>query len=201
MAAPQAREGSAALAHILKVESDVALAAARLESGRVLRTAFPQGAFGNAVRSAVQVAAMPAGVAAIRITLNGFDTHRAQAGTHQRLLGELSAGLVALKAGLEEIGRWDETLVLSYAEFGRRPRENASGGTDHGTAAAHFALGGRVRGGLYGAAPALSRLEGGNLPFAVDFRCLYATVLRDWWGLPAEPVLNGRYESLGILRG
>ena len=83
-----------------------------------------------------------------------------------------------VRSALVEIGRWDSTLVMTYAEFGRRPRENLSRGTDHGTANAQLALGGRVRGGLYGPAPGLSRLDGnGNLPFAVDFRDLYATVL------------------------
>ncbi len=70
-----------------------------------------------------------------------------------------------------EAGKSDSTLVLTYAEFGGRPRENQSGGTDHGTANAHFVLGGRVKGGLYGQHPQLDRLDGnGNLAVAVDFR-------------------------------
>ena len=102
---------------------------------------------------------------------------------------------------MQELDRWERTLILTYAEFGRRPQENQSNGTDHGTANVHFALGGRVRGGLYGAPPALDRLDGnGNLPFAVDFRSLYATALARWWGIDPAPVLNGRFETLPILK-
>ena len=78
-----------------------------------------------------------------------------------------------MKSALVELGRWDSTLVMTYAEFGRRARENDSKGTDHGTVAPHFAMGGRVRGGLYGTPPTLARLDGhGNLPLGVDFRQL-----------------------------
>jgi uncharacterized protein (DUF1501 family) len=90
---------------------------------------------------------------------------------------------------------------VTYAEFGRRPRENQSGGTDHGTSSALFALGGAVRGGLYGLPPQLKLLDGnGNLLFAVDFRALYATVLERWWGVPSAPVLNARFTPVDLLR-
>jgi uncharacterized protein (DUF1501 family) len=111
-----------------------------------------------------------------------------------------SEGIAALKAALTEIGRWDSTLVMTYAEFGRRARENHTGGTDHGTASAYFVTGGRVRGGLYGARPNFSDLDGGNLRFALDFRCLYATALEKWWGTPGAQALGGRYEALDLLR-
>ena len=90
---------------------------------------------------------------------------------------------------------------MTYAEFGRRPRENRSNGTDHGTANAHFLLGGRVKGGLYGPPPALDRLDGnGNLPFAVDFRDLYATVLERLVGRRREPRLErAAYAPLDVI--
>jgi uncharacterized protein (DUF1501 family) len=140
-------------------------------------------------------------VAVIRLTLNGFDTHQNQPGQHAALLGQLAEGLAAMRAALTELGRWDSTLVMTYAEFGRRARENESNGTDHGTSAPHFVMGGRVRGGRYGAPPELTRLDGnGNLPVGVDFRRLYATVLGPWWGLDANAVLRGRFEPMPILR-
>ena len=112
-----------------------------------------------------------------------------------------AAGLVALRAALQELNRWDSTLVMTYAEFGRRPRENQSGGTDHGTANAHFVLGGAVGGGLYGAAPQQGRLDNaGNPGFAIDFRSVYATALERWWGLPSQAILNGRFPLVsGVL--
>jgi uncharacterized protein (DUF1501 family) len=201
LAAPVEHGGNEALGHILRIERDIVQAAARLNAGHVFRTEFPRTGFGAAVRTASQVVASRSGVAAIKLGLNGFDTHSNQSGTHARLLQTLGDGLVALKRALVELDRWDSTLVMTYAEFGRRPRQNLSGGTDHGTAAAHFVTGGRIKGGLYGAVPALDRLDGnGNLPFAVDFRELYATVLERWWGMDASGPLKGRFRRLDLLR-
>jgi uncharacterized protein (DUF1501 family) len=191
---------NAALAHILKIEADIVTAAGHLETGVAFRTEFPKGQFGNAVRTAAQLAANGAGVAAIRLSLGGFDTHQNQAGTQARLLGEFAEGMAALKSALVETGRWDSTLVVTYAEFGRRPKENDTSGTDHGTAAAHFVAGGKVRGGLYGDAPRLDALEGGNLRYAVDFRNLYATAIDGWWGFDSSRVLGGRYKPLELLK-
>lgn len=201
LAAPAGQARNAALSHILRVEHDIVQAAAGLNGNHAYATEFPRTPFGNAVRTAAQVIASRAGVAAIKLSLNGFDTHSNQPATHARLLKDLAEGLAALRAALVEIGRWDSTLIMSYAEFGRRPRENLSNGTDHGTANAHFVLGGRVKGGLYGLPSALRRLDGnGNPPFAVDFRDLYASVLERWWGADSTRALMGRFASLDIIR-
>jgi len=146
------------------------------------------------------VVAGKAGVAVVRVTHNGFDTHQGQAFVQQRLLKELAEGLASFQTALQEINRWDNTLIITYAEFGRRAQENGSKGTDHGTANAHFVLGGRVKGGLHGQAPSLSRLEGGNLVHSVDFRSLYATVIENWWGIEAKPVLGSKYPTLDLIR-
>lgn len=196
----QVAQGNRALAHLLKVEADVAQAASGLRGSFAFRTEFPPGAFGQAVRSAAQVIASDASVAAVRLSLNGFDTHQNQPQVHANLLRQLAEGLVALRAALVELKRWDSTLVMTYAEFGRRAQENGSNGTDHGTANAHFALGGRVRGGFFGAAPRLDRLDGGNLVHAVDFRSLYATALERWWGVPSAGPLGGRFPALDFLK-
>ena len=189
-----------ALNHILKVEQDVTQAAVNLNANYTFRTEFPNNALGNAFRTAAQVLASKAGVAAVKVTQNGYDTHSGQQGTQQRLLKELAEGLTTMRAAMQEIGRWDATLMMTYCEFGRRAKENQSGGTDHGTANAQFVLGGRVKGGLYGLPPALTRLDGnGNMPFAVDFRELYATALERWWGVNSAPALNGRFRGLDLL--
>jgi len=195
-----AKSKNAALTHILKVEGDIVQAAVGLAGERSFRTEFPQGLFGNALKTAASVVSGKSGVAVVRVTLNGFDTHNGQPNTQQRLLKELAEGLVAFKSAMQEIARWDSTLIMTYAEFGRRPQENGSLGTDHGTANAHFVLGGKVQGGLYGQAPSLSQLEGGNLLHSVDFRRLYATAIEKWWGLDAQGVLNGKFPSLDLLR-
>ena len=201
LASPEGSARNPALKHILKVEQDVAQAAFSLNANYAFRAEFPNHQFGNALKTAAQVIASKAGVAVVKVSHNGFDTHSGQQGVHQRLLKELAEGLVSMRAAMQEIGRWDSTLMLTYAEFGRRPKENQSGGTDHGTASAHFVLGGRVRGGIYGMPPALTRLDGnGNLPFAVDFRDLYATALERWWGINPSVALNGKFTPVELLK-
>jgi uncharacterized protein (DUF1501 family) len=201
LAVPEGQTPNRALQHILKVEADIMQAASRLKADYAFRTEFPAGGFGNAIKTACQVIANQAGVAVVRVTLTGFDTHSGQLGTQARLLGDLASGVVALKSALDELGRWNDTLLLTYAEFGRRPKENLSLGTDHGTASVHFAAGGRVAGGLYGEQPSLDRLSGdGNTGFAIDFRSVYATVLDRWWGVPSAEPLGDRFASLPMLR-
>ena len=201
LARPEQASANAALNHLLKTENDIVQASMHLAGRHEFATEFPPGAFGNVVKTAAQVIANPGGVAALRLTLNGFDTHASQAPTQARLLGELAGGLAALRSALVELGRWNDALVLTYAEFGRRPRENLSGGTDHGTASVHFALGGRVAGGLLGAEPNLARLAAdGNVAHAIDFRSVYATALERWWGIDSGSVLGDRYATLPFIR-
>ena len=201
LAVPEGEARNKALSHILKVEADIVRAASNLGADYAFKTEFPQGGFGNAIKTACEVIANRSGVAVVRVTLGGFDTHSGQPNTQARLLGELASGVVALKSALDELEKWRNTLVLTYGEFGRRPRENLSNGTDHGTASVHFALGGRINGGLYGEQPSLDRLSGdGNTGYAIDFRSVYATVLDKWWGVPSAGPLRGRFAPVPILR-
>jgi len=189
-----------ALQHILKVENDIAQAASRLVLGEMPTADFPRGKFGDALKTLVRLIDGGSGAAVYKVSLGSFDTHSNQLGTQARLLDELAQGLAALRDTLNANGGWQDTLVMTYSEFGRRAQENASQGTDHGTANAHFVLGGGVRGGLYGKPPALDRLENGNLVYSIDFRSLYATVLQDWWELDAANALGHRFERIpGLL--
>jgi len=200
LALPGETTGNKALAHILKVEGDIVQAASHLSGRTDFATEFPAGAFGSAVRTACQIIANPSGVAVVRVTLSGFDTHANQPGTQARLLGEVANGLVALQSGLVELGKWNDALVVTYAEFGRRPKENQNNGTDHGTANVHFAMGGRVAGGFYGATPDLTRLSSdGNPAYAIDFRSVYATVLDRWWSVDSRNALDGKFAAVPFL--
>ncbi|MBP0594473.1 DUF1501 domain-containing protein [Paraburkholderia sp. LEh10] len=153
-----------------------------------------------ALRTVVD-AASPDACGAIRLTLDGFDTHGNQPARHAALLGELAHGCATLQAELMRRGRWDRTLIMTYSEFGRSAHENANRGTAHGGAAAHFMMGGPVRGGLYGAAPDLTRLDAdGRLPVAIDFRRLYATALGPFLRLDAIAVLEDDVKPLPLLR-
>ena len=125
-------------------------------------------------------------VSEIKTALKGFDTHAGQSVDHPALLTSLANGLAAFVRSVEAKGHWDRVLVMTYSEFGRRPKENDSDGTDHGTSAPHFLIGGRVRGGFYGEQPPLDDLVERNLAHRLHFRSLYATVAREWWGLKAD---------------
>lgn len=131
------------------------------------------------------------------VTLNGFDTHAQQAGAHNSLLAEWSGALRAFLDDLQASGLHERVLTMTFSEFGRRVKENASEGTDHGAAAPMF-LAGPVQPGLHGKLPNLDDLDDGDIRFDIDFRRVYATVL-DWGGWQAEAVLGASYESLPVL--
>jgi uncharacterized protein (DUF1501 family) len=174
-----------------------------------LKTAFADEPFGQAVRAAVELASLDRALPIIHIALNGLDgdkhhsvdTHWDQLKHHGNALKRLADGLVALRAGLREIGRWDETLVVTYDEFGRSPVENEERGTHHGHGTVHFAMGGRVKGGLLGEAPPVVRVHrvGGPAP-VIDSRQLWSGVVERWWNGDASRLFARRYAPLDILR-
>ncbi len=131
--------------------------------------------------------------------LGGFDTHADQRDRHASLLGQLGGSLRAFLDDLDRSGLGDRVTVLVFSEFGRRLRENDSGGTDHGTSAPVLLLGRPVEAGLYGTHPDLSDLKDGDPKHAIDFRRLYATLLKDWLGIPPTPVLGDGFDPLPLL--
>ena len=134
------------------------------------------------------------------VRLGGFDTHAAQGELHQQLLRQLSAALGAFQQDLTARGIGKRVATLVYSEFGRRVKENASRGTDHGAAAPSFVIGQSVRGGLHGATPDLGDLVEGDLRYSIDFRSIYSTLLKDWMHTDARAVLGGRFDSLDLFR-
>lgn len=136
------------------------------------------------------------------VELGGFDTHNGQLGRQRRQLRTLDAALGAFLRDLSHTEEGRNTTVLVFSEFGRRPMENASGGTDHGTAGPVIALGAPVQGGLYGAPPSLTDLDdNGDLVYTTDFRSVYATLIGQWLGADPAPVLGGEYTPLDFLTG
>ncbi len=128
-----------------------------------------------------------------------FDTHQGELSRHQQLMGQLDEAVDRFFQTLESSGAADRVLLVTASEFGRRVRDNGSG-TDHGTAAPHLVIGPTVRGGRYGEAPDLSRLDpAGNLAHSVDYRSVYATVLDRWLQADADEVLGATYERLPLL--
>lgn len=202
LADPHGRASNKALQHILRLEGEAQSASLNLNPNATLKTEFPTHTFGQQVKTAMQVVAASPGVAALRVGLGSFDTHQGQLNTQQGLLKQLAEGIVAIKQASVELGRWQDTAIVTYCEFGRRAKENQSGGTDHGTANMQFVLGGAVKGGIKGLHPSLTQLSGdGNLIHTLDYRSLYASVLRDWWGFSgaqSEKVLGGKYASVPL---
>lgn len=133
-------------------------------------------------------------------SLGGFDTHANQFGSHANLMRQLGDSLNAFYKDLKAQGNHGRVLIMCFSEFGRRVRSNASGGTDHGTAAPMYFIGDMVRPGLLGDHPSLVDLDDGDLKFNVDFRSVYAGVLEDWMGASSRPVLGKEYKKAKILR-
>jgi uncharacterized protein (DUF1501 family) len=147
------------------------------------------------------------------VQLNGFDHHSDQianrtgqpnrlAGQHATLLRWFSEAVKLFYDDLTEHNLADDVLMMQWSEFGRRPGENNSFGTDHGTSAPMFIVGNSVHGGLFGEQPSLAATEldpAGNPKFKVDFREVYATILDRWLGVDSRSVLGGQYPNVGFL--
>lgn len=137
------------------------------------------------------------------VVLGGFDTHANQIPRHETLMQYIASAVTAFQSDLESAGNADRVLTMTFSEFGRRVNQNGSSGTDHGTAAPLFIVGAGVEGGLYGSLPDLETLdENGNLVYQTDFRSVYATVLRDWFGLSQEEtagVFGDEYPTISFV--
>jgi uncharacterized protein (DUF1501 family) len=133
---------------------------------------------------------------------SGYDTHSAQLFAHSNLLFDLSGAVKAFLDDLAAARLADRVVLLLFSEFGRTVSENGSAGTDHGTAGPVFLAGPGIKGGLVGATPSLLDLDPkhGDLRRSLDFRQVYATVLENWLGLPAQTALGGEFERLPLFR-
>lgn len=128
----------------------------------------------------------------------GYDTHATQLAVHPRLLSEVSGALRDFMQDLREHNAAEEVVMLVFTEFGRRVKDNGSG-TDHGSGGGAFLIGERVKGGLYAEYPSLApaqQLYGEDLRHHFDYRGVYATLLEQWVGVEASPIVGGTYEQL-----
>jgi uncharacterized protein (DUF1501 family) len=134
------------------------------------------------------------------VSLGGFDTHAAQLNSHGNLMRQLGDSLNAFYKDLKAQGNNSRVLTMCFSEFGRRVQQNASGGTDHGTAAPMYFVGDMIKPGLLGDHPSLTDLDDGDLKYNVDFRSVYTAVLEDWMGAPSEKILGKAYKKAKIIR-
>jgi len=160
---------------------------------------YPKNDFSNRLKLAAQVVASSLKPTIVYLQIGGFDTHANQKNTQANLLKTVSDGVAAFYQDMDSKGKADDTLIMTFSEFGRRVNENGSLGTDHGTAEPMFLIGGRVSGGLYGDYPSLSDLDSnGDLIHTVDFRQVYASVLQDWLGTDPTQVLSSQFQKLNM---
>lgn len=172
---------------------------------------YPTSGFGQALRAVAGAMAKNIGTKIFFVTTGGFDNHSNQNvngtnGAYYTLMATLNDGLLAFYNDLRNQGLLQDTLLLSFSEFGRRITENGSQGTDHGAASAMLAIGGRVSGGLYGTAPSLGSdpanptLENNaaDVRYETDFRSVYAQVIEGWLGADSTAILGGNFRKSSL---
>lgn len=195
-----------ALLHILETEAEIRKSAnvlrKSLKDKKDLPFAFKKSSFGKQMGITTELINSETSIPFFKVSLGSFDTHTNQTKKHARLLKELSDGIATMRKNLMKSGEWDNTLIMTYSEFGRRASENANKGTDHGTAAVHFITGGSVQGGIYGEHPSLKLLDkNADLIYTTDFRSLYTSVAQDWFKVsssilqPFSPILHLNFKG------
>jgi uncharacterized protein (DUF1501 family) len=168
--------------------------------------------FASALKMVAQIITTIPDANLLYVQLGGFDHHSQEIGTaadnyrdktkgaHATLLKALSLGVKTFYDDLTAHGVADNVVMMAWTEFGRRPNENASIGTDHGTVEPMIVIGNQVHGGIYGEQPSLSDLDSaGNMKVKVDFRSVYATILDKWLGADSQSILGAKYENVGFL--
>ena len=166
---------------------------------------YPNNGFALALRTVAGAIVKSIGSRVFWVQTGGYDTHAQQGqgagGGYGNLMGTLGDGLWAFYSDIRNQGFANDTTVIVFSEFGRRISENGSNGTDHGAAGVMMALGGMVRGGLYGTAASLApgspTLENnsGDVRYETDFRSVYAKLLDQWLGANSVPILNGDFRA------
>jgi uncharacterized protein (DUF1501 family) len=182
-----------------QVASDLIRKAVRLRPG----AQYPGSELGRqlAMVAAMIRAGLPTRV--YYVQLGGFDTHAGQGGAsgrHAQLLGQLAGAVKAFYQDLKTSENAERVMTMSFSEFGRRVGQNASQGTDHGTAAPMMLFGPMVRPGLIGEHPSLTDLDEGDLKYRIDFRSVYAGILEGWLKADSKKILEGHYRPLPVLK-
>lgn len=165
--------------------------------------AYPAHELGNRLKTVSELIQSDTSTRVYYVSISGFDTHVNQAGQQERLLKQYAEAVKAFMDDLKTVNRQNDVLLMTFSEFGRRVKQNASNGTDHGTANNVFLVGGGLSGTsgehVYNRAPDLGNLDEGDLKFSVDFRSIYATLLADWLKTDDLAILGGKFPKLGLV--
>ena len=162
---------------------------------------YPQNSFGKQLKTISEFISSGLETQLYYASLGGFDTHANQVNSQKRLLEVFSTGIHTFINDLKATGALKDTVVLVFSEFGRRLKQNAANGTDHGAANLVFLLGDKLKKpGMYNAPANLVDLDSnGDIKYKVDFRNIYASLLRDWLLTQPDAILNGKFESLNLV--
>lgn len=162
-----------------------------------VKTNFEQTDISNDFKEAVKLIKSKIDIPVIKISQKGYDTHANQTQRQTQLLKELDTAIGSFVAELKNENLFDDVLIVTYSEFGRRVKENGSSGTDHGTASCQFVIGAKVKGGMYGKAPSLDNLKKNNLIYTTHYRSYYNTILNGWFRNKSNQFSS--YENLGFI--
>lgn len=161
---------------------------------------YPKTELGNSLKTIASLIYSEINTKVYYVSLGSFDTHINQDNQQQRLFTEMNAAVKAFVKDLKANNRFDDVLLFTFSEFGRRVSQNASGGTDHGTANNMFLIsGGLKQKGVINAMPDLSDLQEGDLKYKVDFKNVYATILNKWLKADASKILGKQYEYMNFI--
>jgi len=161
---------------------------------------YPANNFGNRLKSIAELICSDCNSSVYYLSLPGFDTHVAQKGQQKRALKTLSDGLAVFCQDLKDSNKFDDTVIMTFSEFGRRVAQNASVGTDHGTANNIYVISGKLaKPGLYNPMPDLQNLDQGDLIYNIDFRQVYATMLEKVLGVDSQKVLGRKFDLMGFV--
>jgi uncharacterized protein (DUF1501 family) len=164
------------------------------------RANYPQTELGNNLKTIASLIFSDINTKVYYVSIGSFDTHVFQQNTQQRLFKQMNDAVGAFVADLKNNNRFDDVLFFTFSEFGRRVSQNASGGTDHGTANSMFLIsGGLKQKGLINPLPDLSDLDDGDLKYKIDFKQVYATVLNKWLQADDKAILEKNYDYLSFI--
>jgi uncharacterized protein (DUF1501 family) len=161
---------------------------------------FPKTAIGRKLATVSQFIRSGISTEVYYVSHNGFDSHAGQRNQQDRLLSQYSEAVHALVKSLKISGNMDDVLIMTFSEFGRRVEENASKGTDHGKANNLFLISSDLKKpGFFNEAPDLTNLDSGDVSYKIDFRNIYADVLKDWMGKNSNKIIRKSFDSLQIV--
>ncbi|HMW67218.1 MAG TPA: DUF1501 domain-containing protein [Chitinophagaceae bacterium] len=161
---------------------------------------YPKTGLGNSMKTIASLIFSEINTKVYYVSLGSFDTHVGQEGRQENLFKEMNDAVKAFVKDLKANGRFEDVMLFTFSEFGRRVAQNASGGTDHGTANNMFLIsGGLKQKGLINEMPNLSDLDEGDLKFKVDFKDVYATMLKKWLNADDKSILGRQHQYLNFI--